>query len=374
MFAGGVLTVQGGAYELGVMQGSYLANQILSSWSALLEFGAMHVKCPRWMPKALFARTLGFKAQSELRRTFEQFPEFYERFRGIAEGCGISFWKLALLHYTEALGADAPRLLMGCTSIAVVPPRSDEPILAKNFDFVAEFEQFNILRKSLVRFGYSSVELTLAPLAGSHTGFNEAGLAVTYNYGVSREKPRRAPLITARVQDVLQHCALVQEAVPILRRKPNIASGIVTIIDAEGNCAAVELSPDGTALVEPRDGVIANANLFQNRAMQRRMIPFDAVYGEDAPEGLRGSLIQKTNIVRTRRLETLLARERKITVELLKRILADHGEQNEPSADTICRHHESFGTQAATIILPKRRRIIYLLGKPCQAQWREMEF
>ena len=370
---GELITIHGDPTERGFAQGQILREKIWRGWSTLENYGPLRRVKPPLIPMRMFLNLAGLWAKRQLAPTFAAFPHFAAFFEGISEGAAISPLKLALIHYVEIAGSDAARQLMGCSSVAVVPPRSDEPILAKNFDFINDFLDFNILRKNLKVSGFASVEFTMAPMASSHTGFNEAGVALTYNYGYSKEPPQKGTLFTARVQEVLDTADNLDSAIRILRRKPNPEHGIITVVDANGNAAAVELSPLGSAVVEPTDGVIFNANLYHHPSMQSRLIPFDAVYGEKAPEYMRGAKIQETNIIRTKRLEYLLSQHEKIDVETIKKIMGDHGEDGVPSENTICRHHEHFSTNLSAIILPKSRKMYYKWGTVCSpGEWEEI--
>ncbi|MCD6595279.1 hypothetical protein J7L68_06365 [bacterium] len=368
-----IIELYGSAYEMGLAQGKELSEDILWGWETVYNYKPFRNIKPKYLPMNAFLFGAGIFTKKFLSSTFENFSDFKERFTGIADGADVPLWKLALIHYIEVAGADAARQIMGCSSIAVVPPRSDEPMLAKNFDFVDDFKNFNILRKSFTRWGYSSIEFTMAPLAGSHTGFNEAGLAITYNYGYSDEQPQKSSLLTAKIQDILQICETTRDAMNILRKKPNPSSGIISVVDSRGDAVAVELSPFGTGIVELKNSVIVNANLYQNPQMKERLIPFDAVYGEKAPSKMRGKNIQETNIIRTKRLNELLDKYDKIDIEILKKILADHGEKNIPCENTICRHHENFSTNISAILMPASKKMLFHWGQPCEAKsWDEI--
>lgn len=367
-----LIKVHGSPLEMGIEQGKMLSVEIREGWKTVLNYKPIQASKPALVPLRIFLRGAGRYAQSFLKETFEKFPDFADRFEGISRGADFPKWKLALIHLVEVTSADSARQLMGCSSIAVVPPRSDEPILAKNFDFVDDFKEFGIMRYSFSHRGNSSVEFTMSPSVGAHTGFNEAGLAITYNYGYSVEEPQKASLLTARVQKALNTCETVHEAVKIINTKPNPSAAIITIIDSECNAAAVELSPQRTGIVEPTDGVIFNANLYRNPLMKRLHIPFDATYSEKAVEQLRGMSIQKMNIVRTERLAELIARHDKIDVGIIQKILADHGDEDIPSENTICRHFATFSTHVSAIILPKSRKMFYHRGQPCRCEeWKE---
>ena len=363
----------GSAFEMGFEQGKRFAKSIKEGWEILKNFGGIIAAKPPFIPTPIFLLAAGIYARWFLSPTMETFPDFSERFLGILKGANISQWKLALLHLIEVIGSDAARQLMGCSSIAVVPPKSDEPILAKNFDFVNEFQPFGIMRINMPRWDIPGAEFTLSAIAGSHTGMNKEGLAITYNYGYSREKAVREILLTAKVQQIIQKCRTVDEAMKYFSRKPHSSAGIITIMDASGKCYAVEISPQYAAIVEPKDGFLVNANLYAHPAMQRRMIPLGAKFGEKAPQNIRGKKIQYDNIMRTKRLQKLMESYDKIDIEVIKKILADHGEDNKPDEDTICRHHDSFGTHLSVIMLPAQKKMLYLWGKPCSGEWKEFK-
>jgi len=375
MKMGRIIEVRGSAHEMGITQGKLLHDDIHDGWHVARNCGAIRAAKPQVIPHWCFLFATGLWTKKNLAITFEKIPEFRARFEGITKGSGLPEWQLALIHYLEVVSADSARQMMGCSSIAVLPPKSDEPLLAKNFDFVDEFDKFGILRKSCPRLGFSSVEFTMSPLAGAHTGFNETGLAITYNYGYSRERPQKSSLLTARVQEVLHTCETVRDSINILRRKPNLSSGIITVIDRSGSAVSIELSPGKTAVIEPESErrFLINANLFHSDSMRGLMIPAEAVYGKKSPHSIQGTSIQKPNIMRTERLSKLLTRYNRIDVDILKKILCDHGEDGIPSENTICRHHDNYSTHISAIIMPKSLKMLYCWGSPCKAtQWHEI--
>ncbi len=363
------IKVKGSDYQLGYQQGVNLKNSINKAWNALLDSPEFETVKPKFVPKNVIVFVGKLLSAWISKPTLSGFKFFRERVKGISDGSGIDIGKLLFMYFVELAGSDSARALMGCSSIAVIPPKSDEPILAKNFDFINSFRPFNIMRASIPDNGFSSLEFTFAPSAGSHTGMNEKGLALTYNYGFSMIRFAKAPLISAKIQYILQNCSSVDEAKNVLRNSKNSSSGIITIVDSDGKAVSVEVNPKESAVVTPFNGILVNANLFYAKSTRKYMVPFDAVYGEKAPESLRGKNIQYTNVARTRRLFYLINRHEKINVEILKTILADHGQENSPSGNTICRHHESFGTHLSIIMLPKRRILHYLFGHPCEGKW-----
>ena len=309
------------------------------------------------------------------------YPEQLERLRGIADGAGLPVHllfvapavELALNRaaYTRPAPVAAPP--GACTAVAVTGSRSagGEPIIAKNFDYPPASSALHLTRVSRPRGRAASIEVTKAPLAGSHEGVNEHGLAVSYNYGHFRGRAAARVSITFLVQEVLERCATVEEALALIERRPRAGGALLMLADAAGQVASVELAPD--LLAVRRGETLIHANHAATPTMAERDVPGDAVFPRwIRPAELRGRRVHESSEERHRRAEALVDALGAAGPDDLAGILGDHGLGGRGSDHTICRHGPYYSTTCAVILLPRRRAMRLLVGPPCEGRFADL--
>lgn len=297
------------------------------------------------------------------------YPLQRERLAGIAEGAGISERALFIGPFVEAVLDSTSYVMPGaCTAIGLTGARtaSGAPLIAKNFDYPAVAADVNMVRVSRPTDGRAaSIELTAAPLPGSHEGVNEHGLAVAYNYGHFQGRASARVTITNLVQELLEECRTVAEAIERVQRRPRTGSAILMLADAAGDVASVEVSPDDIAI--RRGEALVHANHAVTPAMSARDIPHEACYSRWNPVEIRGRRVHESSEARHARAEAIVADADVVSVSDLRAALSDH--DGGPGDLSLCRHGPYYATTAAVILDPKRRSVDVVLGSPCEGGW-----
>jgi hypothetical protein len=109
--------------------------------------------------------------------------------------------------------------------------------------------------------------------------------------------------------------------------------------------------------------------------MQMYEIPRNAVFfGEGVRKEVVGVRVHESSEQRLKRAQELLKGREKVDESKIAAILRDHGENDEPSFLTICRHDMDASTLRSVIFYPNRRSMRVLYGKPCQNQYDEFRF
>jgi hypothetical protein len=297
------------------------------------------------------------------------YPLQRARLAGIAEGAGVAERQLFVGPAVEAVLDSVSYTTPGaCTAIGVAGDRAagGGPLIAKNFDYPPAALPAYLVRVS--RPGdrrAASIDLTAAPLPGCHEGVNEHGLAVAYNYGHLRGRAAARVTLTNLVQELLEECRTVGDAIDRLRRRPRRGSAILMLADAAGELASLEVAPDDVAV--RRGDALVHANHAVTDQMVPRDIPADARYSRWNIRALRGRRVHESSEQRHRRAEALLAEAGALSAEDLRRALADH--QGAPSDVTLCRHGPYYSTTAAVVLAPRQRAMDVLLGSPCAGAW-----
>jgi hypothetical protein len=308
----------------------------------------------------------------------QHYPRQYDRMAGIARasriplnwlfvGPGVEVALNRVSYVRPAPGA--------CTAIAVTGGRArgGEPMIAKNFDYPDAARDTYCVRVSRpARRGLAgSIDVTAAPLAGSHEGINEHGLAVAYNYGYFKGRAGARVPITNVVQEMLEECRTVDESLDRLRRRPRSGAAILMLADASGEVASVEVGPDAFAVRRAADhgDVLAHANHGVTPEMAPTDVPHDAVLSRWNPKPIRGHRVHQSSEARHSRAEQMLGDAGSVSERDLIAIASDHNGSAEGDDDSICRHGEYYRTTCSVVLFPQRRTMKVMFSAPCEADY-----
>lgn len=374
-----VLNCRGDHYTMGILQGEARREQLRRMHKTLVEFSGFQSNrvAERALRRAAppVARILGRAGKYLLGRDLQQrYPEQYDRVLGIAEGAHVPLHYLFVAPIIEfALNRTSYRTPGACTALAVTSEKSltDEPIIAKNFDYPDAARDSYLARRSQPAGLASSIEITHAPLGGSHEGINEHGLAITYNYGSFRGPASGRVTITTLVQEMLELCRSVRDAIEYLRGRPRMGGALLMLADAEGEIASVEVAPDQLAVRRPTDDRpwLVHANHAVTREIEIKDIPHEAVFSRWYPKALRGLPVQESSLRRHERAGQLLTSADRVGEDALATMLADHGSSGVGDDATICRHGPYYETTCSVLLFPKRRAMAVAFGAPCTQQF-----
>jgi len=329
---------------------------------ARLSYPALGVASRKWLERSLALH----------------YPAQHLRLQGIARGAGMSAGSLLVGAAAEIiLNAVSYRAPGACTAIGVTADRAvgGEPMIVKNFDYPLAALPTYLLRhsKPTDRALSESLDVTAAPLCGSHEGVNAHGLAVAYNYGYF-EGQAAAPIpITTLVQELLEHCRDVGEAIARLKQRPRRGAAILMLADANGALVSVELSPDDSSVRSAADhgSTLVQANHGVTPLMAARDIPHDAVLSRWNVKALRGVRVHQSSERRHARGEALLTEAGRVSQDELATIAADHGESGDNPDDTICRHGPYWETTCSVMLLPRQRALKVMFAAPCRGRFSE---
>jgi hypothetical protein len=301
--------------------------------------------------------------------------------QGIADGAGLPVRSLCLMNSMEAFIASLEGRTVappagGCSTLAVRGTRSrtGEPIIARNFDYLALLQPFYTLRESRPRGGFGSLDFAVAPQAGTVDGVNEKGLAITLNYAFVTDPGRPNPLVSMLIADALASCATVTEAVRRITASPHWGAGILMLADASGDLASVELSNTRAGVRRPAAGAdwLAFTNVCSCPETCAVQVPESAAYADKAPLPLRRGSVLEPHTNRARRIEELVRHQSSIGPNELAAIMSDHGPTGAPDGASPCVHTDYFNTTATLQWFPLGRRVRASFSTACKAQYVEI--
>lgn len=363
------LVCSGDPYARGLTQGTELKRQIALCFNAFFQSDVFQLLRPRWLPQSLATRLAALQARRRFTPSLQRhYPDYLAQMRGIAAGSEQPYDQFHFACAAEILLAEVNFHLGACSALAIPPgfATNEEPMLVKNFDYPFFLKSFNLVRQTTPEKGLRSLELTLSPLAGCHTGLNEAGVAITYNYGYGRDKPEHWIPITLRVQEALRTCHSAEEAVRFFMSGQQAGSAILTVIDESGTMSLVEIS-SGVVHSRPiTNNLLAATNHYQITPMLERDIPVNAYYSTkgNVPE-LAGRRVRESSEARFDRISLLAGTKVHFHESDLLGYMRDHN-RTEGNDNTLCRHGEYYETTCSVLIKPASRELHVAMGNPCQ--------
>jgi hypothetical protein len=375
------LVSAGSPAERGANQGAVLKCLLHDSSRAVLTLEAFLKHKPWWLPRPFYVRLADRRAEQSLRPALvESGSAHWERLAAMSVASGVPLGRVALLNAMEPVlsnitGSVASGAEAACSAIGISSARSRESgaIIAHNIDYLPLVQQFYVLRDERAAPGrLRSLQFSIAPLSGTIDGINEAGLAVTYNYGYATDRAVPAPTISMRLADVLAECRSVDEAVQSLTKRSRWGAGLIMLADVTGAVASLELTGTRHALRSSGDaGVVAHTNGFHCESTCDVEIPRTARHSRRAPAALRGRRVHQSTELRDARFAELCAEIPRFNLTDVSRVMSDHGTTSEASPDTICMHSDYWHTTACIQLLPAQRRLRVKYAPACAGEFAE---
>jgi len=365
-----IIETRGDAATRGRQQGERFPNVMADAIGALSDLPVL----PRWLPAAarqLLIRTaLHGLGRHYLRRHRTRIDDD----RAGSDGVYLRALARSLnLQPAEVYGLNAIEIesanvgfKLGCTSLGIDGERtaSGTPRLVYNHDFPGCFAPFLFARRSRASDAHQSLSLTYPLMVGAICGVNEHGLAASYNqaYVTDIDRLRPSTLVSLLVQRCLDRCTTVEEASNLLKRATPASGALVTLVDANGERAAIELSPTRVADRSASPGeLLYSFNKYRVDEMGAVEIPVGAI-----TTGLAaGYDIHAANICRERRL-LALDQGQVLDHESMLQWMSDH-DGGSGDINTICQHDDPLSETIMTAIVdPAARAIDVVFGKPCK--------
>jgi hypothetical protein len=368
----------GSPYEMGLAQGRWLKPRAQDALKSLID----NRFAPRWLKfaglptlKALLT-VKGLQVRNcHFGNIWRHSADQFERLRGISEGSGLSLTLLLGMMSVETMMATF-QYVMGCTSIGVGKTRSKDgsPMIGYNHDFPDFLKDQLLVRHSKPGNGHRSIQLTYPSIAGGICGVNEAGLAISLNHAFSIEPANDGVPPTLMVQQALDRCATAEAAAHLFEQTKFANGSMATVMDAKGGILALELAKGRFGIRKPKKGVSLTLNEYQIPELKEIEVPQDAVFHpKKYPKFFQGLAIHQPNWERRRRFEKLLASGKKLGVNDVKKLLADHNGGGQGTLGTVCRHHPTTDTIATAVLHPKEGILEAARGFACEARYQRFK-
>lgn len=340
-----VIRVKGSHYLCGQQIGVAYRNQIT-------DLIALNAGSP---PKGLAWEDCLKKSLPYYSQTKQNYPFIIEEIVGTAEGASANVSDLFTV-FVEELWSDFNIAGHQCTDAVVCPPATSGSVLiGHNNDLSSEYA--NLITAVEWFFDDGTKMFTVGP-GGIFVsaGVNDRGICLTGNelspndnkLGVPRSCVARAILNARNFEEA------VKAAI-----NSNRASSYNNVISTKNPREIVSVEGSGTdyVLIYPKNGILVHANHY----ISDKMKEFESV--DDLTSSLsRQSRGEELTFNRS----TLIGRNEMIA------ILKDHGRDDLPTNNTICRHSEKHGTVFSFFADLTKGVVELALGNPCNAEFKEV--
>jgi len=285
--------------------------------------------------------------------TREKLPEVMEEVEGIAEGSGFSLADIMILNCRYEITKFPKK--NECTTAAILPEaaKDGKMYMVKNWDYRVGIMDHVVIIHITQPDGTRMMGLTEAGQV-TRGGMNNHGIALANNNLQSIYDKWAEGLPTVFVRRQVLKCKTFEEAKELLLTFPRAVSCNMMLAGYhEKKAIDFEVYPNGTDMIEPKEGVLTHANHFivqpKIHALQRS--PRD--------ERLR---------------ELLMKKHGEIDVDYIKCCMADH--VNYPQC--LCRHPfdptQPLAMRSITVsnaIMDLEAGVIHICaGPPCTGDYR----
>lgn len=286
-------------------------------------------------------------------------PELLEEASGIAEGAGLTLIDIVVINARYELlflnGSEAPRPGVAgaeCTLFGFSGSQTESgaPIIGQNVDLGADARPLWILLDVQPPDAPRVLTVTMAGMLAQE-GINSAGLALCGSMVRSSGWGEGLPTRKFLRRRVLEQRSL-EGAVQTIRSAPKRASSHNLLLADVASVADVETTAAEVRVLEITNRGLAHANHYLHSEFS------------DANNNL-GVYLGNSQARCSRMQDMIEAAPRPVTLQVLRRALADH--TGEPNG--VCRHSERDAwrgeTNVAVIAEPAKRTLHVAMGPPC---------
>jgi isopenicillin-N N-acyltransferase-like protein len=338
------LTLEGEAYERGRQYGAHAVDAIHQNVGAYLRLVEFHAGLGR---QAALTAAEAFGPLIEAHA-----PDLLIEMRGIADGAGCDLVDVLLINArSELMG------FMGeCTALAAAPEVTAEQrvLLGQNWDWYAAIEPDPVLLR--IRQPDRPEILTLTEAGQvAKIGLNSAGLGVCLNFLSHKHRGQGLPVHVILRQ--MLGCAHLGDAIHAAYGVPRGGAANIPVAHAEGEILDLELTATDADFLYADSGWQVHTNHFESVRLR------------EGDTGLPVSMSTLARAARARRLLSVVAAQRQVSVDTFRGIFRDHAYG--PYA--ICRHAvpaelplQQTATRASVIMDLTTRTLHLAAGQPCQ--------
>ena len=283
----------------------------------------------------------------------DQAPWAAEEIRGIADGAGLPVHEIAALNArTELLAVANPAGAPECSAVVALPT-GRTPVACQTWDWYQAMSECWLKWTVPLPDGREITTLTEYGVLAK-IGVSSAGVGVLFNKllhasDASGDIGYPLHLLSRRI---LQTAENTDDAVGLAAQASASASSAVTVVDAAGAVASLELFPGGLGVAQPADALLVRTNHF---------------LAADGREGCLATTVGPGSEIRRDTLLSAFADDPPASAEQVLEAMHDHAEVGgvcahpDPAVEPVLRH----ATLATAIVDVGERSLGVTAGGPC---------
>lgn len=385
-----IIDVKGTPQERASQQGEILREKIHQMMDFFFNSDFLKSQVPKGIPMGIIKWLLGIIAKKNLAEPLKDhlFTQ-YDRIIHLAKSAQVPKNVAFTAHFYETLNGSkmayrnlpdiSSQSSFACSIFIGTPPATlnQEIFFARNYDFPNFLQSYQMVRREIPDSGYKHVSIGQFPWVSCHQAINEKGLVVGFNFGrcwKPQDYQTKGVPATMLIPEIIENCKDTQEAIDFIREFPVKSNGgHYGLLDAKGNACVVETTRSRSAIVKPKNGVLAHTNTYIAEKLIDANLPMDVRF---KLSHMNFSPIESP-IRRLKRISELLEiYQGKIDHEIIKKILTDHfsSEPNGgPDDFSVCTHGHDSSTLASMIIYPKKKELWITDNLPCSHPYERVE-
>ncbi len=283
--------------------------------------------------------------------TEKHFPEIIEEIKGVAQGSGIDFTELFALaieeFYSDSFNPKA------CTDIITLSPASVHTLVAHNNDLPHCF--YDVLTAVEWNFDDGSQMYTVG-IAGfmASVGVNNSKIVLSGNAVTPTDT--RVGIPRAIIARAILLAKTFDEAVKTATH-PERASSYNNIITSPNQSVSIEGSATSFDYIFPTKGILTHSNHY----CSAKMLPFE------------GHPHYTSSIQRLASINKLISNiNTPITFKIAQSFLKDHGPDNLPDDNSVCRHGKDSETTFGFAVDLDEGIVELASGNPCKNPFKKV--
>lgn len=329
-------------------RGIQLGVQIKSQLAQLVD------SCRSFPPRGGTWADAVIRARPYRAATLQAFPYVIDEMDAMSEAAGLDPEDVFAANVEELYALQPPAVAKACSDIVACPPatKDDVVLVGHNNDLSPELSGTLALVER--HFPSGLVALSYGLAGGTSAGINSLGLCLTGNE-VTQTDVRSDGIPRAILASTIIYQESFNDAVSVALH-PNRAASYNNIISTSDPSQVVSIEASATKfhILRPNEvGLLYHCNQYQSADMQV----------------VEGKPNYPSSENRLSRLMALGPQSAPLTRKDIVAILRDHGPDNTPSNDTICRHggetsESLFGFIAQ--LSDRSHRVDIAFGNPCK--------
>jgi predicted choloylglycine hydrolase len=273
-------------YQAGKRQVEVFSEEISKFFARISSFSIVDQIKPRILPFSPVYRLLKWHASRNYLESIQKYaPKNFEFLKGLADSSEHNLADFLLVSSANLYLMRSiyySRKLLNRNLLPLMPETGDfcsclmgrdedgNPFLFKNLDFMGDLETTIFIRDLKVEGSQRIISQAFQMMPHVIQGMNDSGLVMSLNNTYGMNKPVPGIPISIAISEVLLDSKNTEEAIVQITKMPIANSGVVNVIDSNGDFASIEISNGEYEVIRRRqkEKTRIYTNFFKSKKMK----------------------------------------------------------------------------------------------------------